>query len=99
MEVLYNLNAKLTLNAGLMTLAKEHSFLCVDAQCLPVATLTVARDAFKKRSVLQHNCSNNRKKEHYFFYQSLKYHLKNVLQLVSLVSSELSKLVFGTFKM
>lgn len=50
MEVRYNLNAKLTLNAGLMTLAKEHSFLCVDAQCLPVATLTVAGDTFKKEA-------------------------------------------------
>lgn len=41
MEVFYNLNAKV-LNVGLMTLAKEHFFLCVDAQCVPRATLIVA---------------------------------------------------------
>lgn len=62
-----------------MTLAEEHSALCVDAQRLPLATLTVAGDAFKKKRrvrphkcsnyfmvILEHRCSNNRKKEHYF---------------------------------
>lgn len=35
----HNLDAKLTLNAGLMTLANEHSYCSVGAQCLPQATL------------------------------------------------------------
>lgn len=71
MEVRYNLNAKLTLNAGLMTLAKEHSFLCVDAQCLPVATLTVAGDAFKKEAYYNINVVITEKRT-LLFYQSLK---------------------------
>lgn len=37
-----------------MTLAEEHSVLCVDAQCLPLATLTVTGDALKKKDVYYH---------------------------------------------
>lgn len=57
-----------------MTLAKEHFFLCVDAQCVPRATLTVAEDAFKKEVY-------DRKKNIFFStWCWVKYHLSQSIK-------------------